>query len=233
MTRPHRILVVEDEVAIRRLLRTIITPEGWDMVEATSATQALSMARQSLPELILLDLGLPDMDGLDLIPTLKRERPVPLIVLSSRDREQDKILALDLGADDYVTKPFGAGELMARIRAAQRHAIQQIGGRPLLRLRDLEIDMVNRHVQKGAKRLHLSPTEFDLLRLLAQHAGRILTHAQILKEVWGPAKAEEVQYLRVYIRQLRQKIEDDPNAPIFVQTEPGIGYRFTDAEDTP
>lgn len=229
MTRPHRLLVVEDEVAIRRLLKSIIAPEGWEMVEATSAAEALSLARQVLPELILLDLGLPDLDGLDLIPTLKRERPVPLIVLSSRDREQDKILALDLGADDYVTKPFSAGELMARIRTAQRHAIQQVGGRPLLALGGLEIDMVNRHVQKAGKRLHLSPTEFDLLRLLAQHAGRILTHAQILKEVWGPAKVEEVQYLRVYIRQLRQKIEDDPNAPVFVLTEPGIGYRFADA----
>ncbi|MFV3127590.1 response regulator [Niveispirillum sp. KHB5.9] len=229
MTRPHRLLVVEDEVAIRRLLKTIITPEGWEMVEATNAAEALNVARQALPELILLDLGLPDLDGLDLIPALKRERPVPLIVLSSRDREQDKVLALDLGADDYVTKPFSAGELMARIRTAQRHAIQQVGGRPLLAVGNLEIDMVNRHVQKAGKRLHLSPTEFDLLRLLAQHAGRILTHAQILKEVWGPAKVEEVQYLRVYIRQLRQKIEDDPNAPVFVLTEPGIGYRFADA----
>lgn len=228
MTRPHRLLVVEDEVAIRRLLKTIVTGEGWEMVEAVSAAEALTIARQALPELILLDLGLPDLDGLDLIPTLKRERPVPLIVLSSRDREQDKILALDLGADDYVTKPFSTGELMARIRAAQRHAIQKLGGRPVLVAGDLEIDMVNRQVQKAGKRLHLSPTEFDLLRLLAQHAGRILTHAQILKEVWGPAKVEEVQYLRVYIRQLRQKIEDDPNAPVYVQTEPGIGYRFAD-----
>lgn len=228
MTRPHRLLVVEDEVAIRRLLKSIVTPEGWEMVEATSASEALILARQALPELILLDLGLPDMDGLDLIPTLKRERPAPLIVLSSRDRERDKVLALDLGADDYVTKPFSAGELMARIRTAQRHAIQQVGGRPLLVIGDLEIDMVNRHVQKSGKRLHLSPTEFDLLRLLAQHAGRILTHAHILKEVWGPAKVGEVQYLRVYIRQLRQKIEDDPNAPVLVQTEPGIGYRFAD-----
>jgi two-component system KDP operon response regulator KdpE len=228
MTRPHRILLVEDEVAIRRLLRTIITPHGWEVVEAATGAEALVQARQSLPELILLDLGLPDTDGLDLIPALRRERPVPIIILSSRDREADKVQALDLGADDYVTKPFSEGELLARIRTAQRHAIQQVGGRPLVEVGDLEIDLVTRQVRKAGQRLHLSPTEFDLLRLLARHAGRILTHRQILEQVWGPAQAEEVQYLRVYIRQLRQKIENDPNAPTLILTEPGIGYRFSD-----
>jgi len=228
MTRPHRILLVEDEVAIRRLLRAIITPHGWEVVEAVTGAEALAQARQSLPELILLDLGLPDTDGLDLIPALRRERPVPIIILSSRDREADKVQALDLGADDYVTKPFSEGELLARIRTAQRHAIQQVGGRPLVEVGDLEIDLVTRQVRKAGQRLHLSPTEFDLLRLLARHAGRILTHRQILEQVWGPAQAEEVQYLRVYIRQLRQKIETDPNAPTLILTEPGIGYRFSD-----
>jgi two-component system KDP operon response regulator KdpE len=228
MTRPHRILLVEDEIAIRRLLRTIITPHGWEVVEAVNGAEALAQARQSLPELILLDLGLPDADGLDLIPALRRERPVPIIILSSRDREADKVQALDLGADDYVTKPFSEGELLARIRTAQRHAIQQVGGRPLVEVGDLEIDLVTRQVRKAGQRLHLSPTEFDLLRLLARHAGRILTHRQILEQVWGPAQAEEVQYLRVYIRQLRQKIETDPNSPTLIVTEPGIGYRFSD-----
>ena len=228
MTRPHRLLIVEDEAAIRRLLRTIVTPHGWEVVEALTAREAVEQARKTLPELILLDLGLPDMDGLDLILTLKRERPVPLIVLSSRDGEQDKIQALDLGADDYVTKPFSEGELLARIRTAQRHAIQQVGGRPMVVAGDLEIDLVTRQVRKAGQQLHLSPTEFDLLRLLARHAGRILTHRQILEQVWGPAQAEEVQYLRVYIRQLRQKIEADPNAPQRILTEPGIGYRFDD-----
>lgn len=228
MTRPHRILLVEDEIAIRRLLRTIITPHGWEVVEAVNGAEALAQARQSLPELILLDLGLPDADGLDLIPALRRERPVPIIILSSRDREADKVQALDLGADDYVTKPFSEGELLARIRTAQRHAIQQVGGRPLVEVGDMEIDLVTRQVRKAGQRLHLSPTEFDLLRLLARHAGRILTHRQILEQVWGPAQAEEVQYLRVYIRQLRQKIESDPNSPALIVTEPGIGYRFSD-----
>lgn len=228
MTRPHRILLVEDEIAIRRLLRTIITPHGWEVVEAVNGAEALAQARQSLPELILLDLGLPDADGLDLIPALRRERPVPIIILSSRDREADKVQALDLGADDYVTKPFSEGELLARIRTAQRHAIQQVGGRPLVEVGDLEIDLVTRQVRKADQRLHLSPTEFDLLRLLARHAGRILTHRQILEQVWGPAQVEEVQYLRVYIRQLRQKIETDPNSPALIVTEPGIGYRFSD-----
>lgn len=228
MSRPHRLLVIEDEAAIRRLLKTIITPHGWELVEAVNAAEGLRQAASALPELILLDLGLPDGDGLDLIPALRQARPVPIIVLSSRDREQDKVQALDLGADDYVTKPFSGAELMARIRAAQRHAIQQVGGRPLVVAGSLEIDLVNRQVVKAGKRLHLSPTEFDLLRLLAQHAGRILTHQQILKQVWGPGKQEEVQYLRVYIRQLRQKIEDNPNAPVHVLTEAGIGYRFDD-----
>lgn len=229
MSRPQRILLVEDEVAIRRLLRTILSPHGWEVVEAVTGAEALAQARQSLPELILLDLGLPDLDGLDLIPALRRERPVPIIILSSRDQEADKVQALDLGADDYVTKPFSEGELLARIRTAQRHAIQQVGGRPLVVIGDLEIDLVTRQVRKAGQRLHLSPTEFDLLRLLARHAGRILTHRQILEQVWGPAQADEVQYLRVYIRQLRQKIEADANAPALILTEPGIGYRFVDA----
>lgn len=230
MTRPHRLLVIEDEAPIRRLLRAIATPHGWEVVEAASGREGLALARAALPELVILDLGLPDGDGLDLIPLLRAERPVPVIVLSSRDREEDKVAALDLGADDYVTKPFGAGELMARVRVARRGMIQQLGGRPVLRVGDLEVDLVNRHVQRGGRRLHLSPTEFELLRLLATHAGKVVTHRQILREVWGPAKEAEVQYLRVYVRQLRQKIEDDPNAPRFVLTEPGIGYRFAEPD---
>ncbi|MDE1147985.1 MAG: response regulator [Azospirillaceae bacterium] len=226
MSKPHRILVIEDEVAIRRLLRAVLTPQGWTVVEAATAQEGLVQARLPGVDLVLLDLGLPDGDGLDLVGRLKAERPTPVIILSSRDQEDDKVAALDLGADDYVTKPFGTAELMARIRAALRHAVQQQGGRSVVNAGGLEIDLVNRHVSRGDEKLHLSPTEFDLLRYLAAHAGKILTHRQILKEVWGPAKEDEVQYLRVYIRMLRQKIESDPNAPGIIQTEPGIGYRL-------
>lgn len=229
MSRLHRLLIIEDEAAIRRLLRTIVAPHGWEVAEATTGAAALEQVRHTLPELILLDLGLPDMDGLDLIARLKRERPVPIIVLSSRDREADKVTALDLGADDYVTKPFSEGELLARIRTALRHAVQQVGGRPHIQIGDLDIDLVMRQVRRSGERVHLSPREFDLLNLLVRHGGRILTHKQILEQVWGPAQAEEVHYLRVYIRQLRQKIEADPNNPALILTEPGIGYRFCDA----
>jgi len=228
MSKLQRLLVIEDEIAIRRLLRTILAPHGWAVVEAETGAAALDQLHQAMPELILLDLGLPDMDGLGLIPLLKRERSAPIVVLSSRDREQDKVLALDLGADDYVTKPFSEKELLARIRTALRHSIQQVGGRPHLQVGDLEIDLVMRQVRRSAERLHLSPREFDLLHLLVRHGGRILTHRQILEQVWGPAQATEVHYLRVYIRQLRQKIETDPNNPTLILTEPGIGYRFSE-----
>lgn len=230
MSRPHRALIVDDEMPIRRLLRTVLAPLGWTVLEAASAAQALEQARMPGIDLILLDLGLPDGDGLDLIPALKAGGRTPVIVLSSRDGEADKVAALDMGADDYLTKPFGTAELMARIRASLRHAVQQGGGRPRLSVGGLEIDLINRTVTRSGERLHLSPTEFDLLRILAQHAGKILTHRQILREVWGPAKEEETQYLRVYIRMLRQKIEvgDEPG---IIRTEPGIGYRLQEPDD--
>jgi two-component system, OmpR family, KDP operon response regulator KdpE len=226
MARAIRALIIEDEQAIRRLVKTILTPHGWELIEADTARDGLRLAQSPSIDLILLDLGLPDGDGLALIPQLAAKPGVPIVVLSSRDQEDDKITALDLGADDYVTKPFGAGELMARLRTALRHAVQQGGSRAVVTVGALAIDLVNRHAAKDGERLHLSPTEFDLLACLAQNAGLVLTHRHILKTVWGPAKEDEVQYLRVYIRTLRQKVEDDPNNPVYIQTEPGIGYRL-------
>lgn len=231
MSRPHRALIIDDEMPIRRLLRTVLAPQGWTLLEAAGAAEALEQARLPGIDLVLLDLGLPDGEGLDLIPRLKADCRAPVIVLSSRDQEADKVAALDLGADDYLTKPFGTAELLARIRTSLRHAVQQTGGRPVLTVGGLEIDLINRTVGRGGDRLHLSPTEFDLLRILAQHAGKILTHRQILREVWGPAKEEETQYLRVYIRMLRQKIENGSTQPSIIRTEPGIGYRLQEPED--
>jgi len=230
MTREIRVLIIEDEQAIRRLVKTILKPSGWDLIEADTAHDGLRLAQSPSVDLILLDLGLPDGDGLTLIPQLTAKPGVPIVVLSSRDQEDDKVTALELGADDYVTKPFGAGELMARLRTALRHAMRRGGGDAVVTVGTLTIDLVNRHAGKSGERLRLSPTEFDLLACLAQNLGLVLTHRHILRTVWGPAKEDEVQYLRVYIRTLRQKIEDDPNNPVYIQTEPGIGYRLREPE---
>jgi two-component system KDP operon response regulator KdpE len=221
---PLRILVVDDEPPIRKLLRMGLTAHGYQTLEASNAKTALDLLSQS-PDLIILDLGLPDADGHDLLTMIRaRNESVPIVVLSSRGDEAGKVQALDLGADDYVTKPFGMDELLARMRAALRHQLQIHGERPIFRVGELSVDLVRRIVKVGDKEVKLSPKEYDLLRVLVQHAGKVLTHKFLLGELWDDLT--DAQYLRVYVRQLRQKIEIDPERPQFVLTETGIGYRM-------
>jgi two-component system KDP operon response regulator KdpE len=222
---PLRVLIVDDEPAILRFLRTGLTAQGFVVSEAGAGGVALDSIRRQAADLVVLDLGLPDMDGLEVIRRVRQEgSAVPIIVLSSRGDEVSKVTALDLGADDFVTKPFGIDELFARIRAAQRHRLQQSGERPLFRSGDLAVDLVRRTVTVRGAEVHFSRREYDLLRLLVAHAGKVLTHKQILHEVWG--SNTDVQYLRIYIRALRQKIEADPEQPAYILTETGIGYRL-------
>ncbi len=220
-----RVLVVDDEPAIRRFLRTSLDSQGFDVVEAADAQTALAqMARGSI-DVLVLDLGLPDMDGLDVIRTLREQgSSVPIIVLSSRSDEVAKVRALDLGADDYVTKPFGMDELLARLRAALRHKLQQQGERPIFRVGDLSVDLVRRVVMVRDQEVKLTPREYDLLRALVAHAGKVLTHRFLLREVWGTET--DIAYLRIYVRTLRQKIETDPDRPQLITTEQGVGYRL-------
>ena len=221
---PLRVLIVDDEPPIRKLLRMGLTTQGYQILEAPNGKTALELMSEK-PELIILDLGLPDMQGLDLLRTIRAAGgATPIVVLSSRDDETAKVQALDLGADDYVTKPFGMEELLARMRAALRHQLQIHGERPVFRLGDLSVDLVRRIVKVGEKDIKLSPKEYDLLRLLVQHAGKVLTHKFLMGELWDPLT--DTQYLRVYVRQLRQKIEADPERPNYVLTETGIGYRM-------
>lgn len=222
---PLRVLVVDDEPPIRRFLRTTLTAQGYDIAEAEDGAAALEAVRRRPPDLLVLDLGLPGIGGLEVIRRLRADGvAAPIIVLSSRADEAGKVEALDLGADDYVTKPFGMDELLARIRAALRHRLQQQGERPLFRSGDLAVDLVRRIVTVRGAEVKLSPREYDLLRLLVAHAGKVLTHRFILKEVWGTDT--DVQYLRIYIRQLRQKIEAEPERPLHILTETGVGYRL-------
>ena len=222
---PLRVLVVDDEPPIRRFLRTTLTAQGYDIAEAEDGVAALEAVRRRPPDLLVLDLGLPGIGGLEVIRRLRADGvAAPIIVLSSRADEAGKVEALDLGADDYVTKPFGMDELLARIRAALRHRLQQQGERPLFRSGDLAVDLVRRIVTVRGAEVKLSPREYDLLRLLVAHAGKVLTHRFILKEVWGADT--DVQYLRIYIRQLRQKIEAEPERPLHILTETGVGYRL-------
>jgi two-component system KDP operon response regulator KdpE len=221
---PLRVLVVDDEPPIRKLLRMGLSTQGYRVIEAEDGQAALDRLREK-PDLVILDLGLPDMQGLELLRTMRtRDEGVPIVVLSSRDDEVAKVQALDLGADDYVTKPFGMDELLARIRAALRHQLQVQGERPIFRVGDLSVDLVRRIVRTGDKEVKLSPKEYELLRLLVQHAGKVLTHRFLLKELWSDLT--DAQYLRVYVRQLRQKIEADPQRPQYLLTETGIGYRL-------
>ena len=227
---PLRVLVVDDEPPIRKLLRMGLSTQGYRVIEAEDGQAALDRLREK-PDLVILDLGLPDMQGLELLRTMRtRDEGVPIVVLSSRDDEVAKVQALDLGADDYVTKPFGMDELLARIRAALRHQLQVQGERPIFRVGDLSVDLVRRIVKTGEKEVKLSPKEYELLRLLVQHAGKVLTHRFLLKELWSDLT--DAQYLRVYVRQLRQKIEADPQRPQYLLTETGIGYRLR-APDMP
>jgi two-component system KDP operon response regulator KdpE len=221
---PLRVLVVDDESPIRKLLRMGLTAQGYQTLEAANGKAALDLLKEA-PDLIILDLGLPDTLGHDLLRTIRaRNEGVPVIVLSSRGDEASKVQALDLGADDYVTKPFGMDELLARMRAALRHQLQTHGERPVFRLGDLSVDLVRRIVKVGTREVKLSPKEYDLLRVLVQHAGKVLTHKFLLGELWDDLT--DAQYLRVYVRQLRQKIEGDPEQPQYILTETGIGYRL-------
>lgn len=221
---PIKVLVIDDEPPIRKLLRMGLTAQGYQITEAGNGKTALELMREA-PDLIILDLGLPDIQGHELLRTIRsRNESVPVVVLSSRGDEAGKVQALDLGADDYVTKPFGMDELLARIRAALRHQLQLQGERPIFRVGDLSVDLVRRIVKVGEKEVKLSPKEYDLLRILVQHAGKVLTHKFLLGELWDDLT--DAQYLRVYVRQLRQKIEGDPERPQYVLTETGVGYRL-------
>lgn len=223
--RPLRILLVDDEPAILRFLRVGLTAEGYSAIEVSDGRGALDAVRRRAADLVVLDLGLPDIDGLEVIRQIRATGSgLPIIVLSSRDDEEAKVEALDLGADDFVTKPFGMAELLARIRAAHRHRLQQQGERPLFRSGDLMVDPVRRTVMVRGAEVKFSPREYDLLRLLVAHAGKVLTHRMILREVW--TAETDVQYLRIYIRALRQKIEADPERPQHILTETGVGYRL-------
>jgi two-component system, OmpR family, KDP operon response regulator KdpE len=221
---PLRVLIVDDEPPIRRLLRMGLTAQGYQVLEASNGKAALELVAQN-PDLVILDLGLPDVQGLDLLRTMRaRNEQVPIVVLSSRGDEAAKVAALDLGADDYVTKPFGTDELLARMRAALRHQLQVHGERPVFRTGALAVDLVRRIVKVEDKEVKLSPKEYDLLRMLVQHAGKVLTHKFLLGELWDDLT--DAQYLRVYVRQLRQKIETSPERPQYILTETGIGYRL-------
>jgi two-component system KDP operon response regulator KdpE len=227
-TDPATILVADDEPAIRRLLRTTLAVHDYRVVEATTGGESLSMLRHEKPDLVLLDLGLPDIDGLEVIRRIRVESQVPIVVLSSREDEKAKVAALDLGADDYVTKPFGAEELMARLRTALRHRLQQQGSRPVFHSGDPTVDLMRRIVTVRGQEIKLSPKEYDILQQLVIHAGKILTHKHLLRQVWGPEAGDDTQYLRVYIRRLRQKLEADPDQPRHILTEASVGYRLHD-----
>lgn len=223
-----RILVVDDEPQIQRFLKPALNAAGYDVVQAGTGAEALKAVATAAPDVLILDLGLPDMDGKEVIAQLRGWSAIPIIILSARDRESEKIAALDLGADDYIEKPFGIGELTARIRTALRHKNRETATTTRIEIDGLEIDMAKRVVARNGAAIKLTPKEYDLLVLLARHAGRVVTHKTLLTSVWGPAHEEDLHYLRVFIGQLRQKIERNPAEPVIVRTEPGVGYRFTE-----
>jgi len=221
------VLVVDDEPQLRRFLRASLPAQGYRLVEAATGEEALREAAARAPDLVLLDLGLPDLDGVEVTRRLREWSAAPIVVLSARDQEGDKIRALDAGADDYLTKPFGTGELLARMRVALRHAARgEAADEPVVTTGDLRVDLASRRVAVGERDVRLTRTEYRLLALLARHAGKVLTHRQLLKEVWGPGAVEQTHYLRVYMGQLRHKIETDPAQPRYLLTETGVGYRL-------
>ena len=224
-----RVLVIDDEAAILRFLKPALEANNYEMASSGSVADGIKRVAAETPDIVLLDLGLPDGDGKDVIRRAREWSDVPIIVLSAREREAEKIDALDLGADDYINKPFNVGELLARMRAALRHRMQRKAEVPVLRVGTLEVDAVRHRATRAGAELKLTPKEFELLSFLAKHAGRVLTHKQILIAVWGPAHTEDTQYLRVYIGQLRQKVEDHPDDPHLILTEPGIGYRIAES----
>jgi two-component system KDP operon response regulator KdpE len=226
MARPVSVLVVDDEPPIRRLLRATLGAQGHQVVEAAGGVEALEQIERERPDLVILDLGLPDLSGLEVIRSVRAHSSLPIVVLSVRADERDKVEALDLGADDYLTKPFGTDELVARVRAALRHRFQAQGEAPVFVCGGFSVDRVRRMVRRDGAEVHLSPKEYDLLAELVANVGRVLTHRHILAKVWGPAHTEDAQYLRVFIRNLRQKLEADPTQPRYIITEPGVGYRL-------
>jgi two-component system KDP operon response regulator KdpE len=224
-----RVLVIDDEPAIQRFLRPALEANDCDVTSVGTIADGMKEIASRPPDLVVLDLGLPDGDGKEIIRRVREWSDVPIVVLSAREREAEKIEALDLGADDYVNKPFSVGELMARIRTALRHRMLRHDEKPVLKVGDLEIDSLRHEVNRAGLPIKLTPKEFELLSFLARHAGKVITHRQILNAVWGPAHTEDTQYLRVYIGQLRQKIEIKPDDPQIILTEPGIGYRLAEA----
>ncbi|HEV7165036.1 MAG TPA: response regulator [Gammaproteobacteria bacterium] len=226
-----KVLIVEDDTQIRRFVSTALESEGMEVHEASTGSQGLTDAGRLKPDLLILDLGLPDMDGVDVVKRLREKSPVPIIVLSARSLETAKIATLDAGADDYLTKPFSVGELLARVRAAVRRAHGLSGGeRREFSLGELKVDLVKRRVTNADKEVHLTPIEYRLLEALVRNAGKVMTHQQLLREVWGPEHAEDNHYIRIYMAQLRHKLEEDPARPRFLLTETGVGYRLADPD---
>jgi two-component system, OmpR family, KDP operon response regulator KdpE len=229
VTGKTRVLVVDDEPAILRFLKPALEANAYEMTSAGTVAEAAQRIAADAPDIVVLDLGLPDGDGKDVIRRVREWSDVPIIVLSARDREAEKIEALDLGADDFVNKPFGVGELLARLRTALRHRMQRQAETPTLTAGDVEIDNLRHRVTRAGEEIKLTPKELDLLTFLARHSGKVLTHRQILTAVWGPAHTEDTQYLRVYIGHLRQKLETDADDPRIIVTEPGVGYRVAES----
>jgi two-component system, OmpR family, KDP operon response regulator KdpE len=230
-TQQIRILVVDDEPQIRRFLRATLTAHNYRVVEAATAREAIASVTSEVPAVIILDLGLPDQDGTEVISSIREWSKVPIIVLSVRGRESDKIDALDRGADDFVTKPFSTGELLARIRAALRHQLQSTVEQPVYRSHGLVVDLARRLVSVDGQDVRLTPKEYEILHHLVIHAGKVLTHQYLLREVWGPTLTGQTHYVRVYVGTLRQKIEKNPAQPRYILTEPGVGYRLADPDD--
>lgn len=222
----HKVLIIDDEPHIRRLIQTALTRADYATLEAENARQALERLRQERPEIVLLDLGLPDRDGLELVPIIKQNADTTLIIISARDATEEKVTALDLGADDYLTKPFDTAELLARVRVALRNRMTRDGGVPAIEVGDLSINLLERKITKAGKEVHLTPKEYAVLAQLAKYPGRVITHHQIMLQVWPNESERHVEYLRVLVRTLRQKLESDPQRPRFISNDVGIGYRL-------
>jgi two-component system KDP operon response regulator KdpE len=225
-----RILLIEDDPQIRRFLRTSLGVQGYELIEAETGNDGLALAASQVPDVVVLDLGLPDLEGIEVIRRLREWSSMPIIILSARGQERDKVANLDAGADDYLTKPFGMAELLARIRVALRRKLPAEEGKPLptFALGDLKVDFERRRVFRGQEEIHLTPIEYKLLSVLVKYRGKVVTHSQLLKEVWGPAYTGQNPYLRIFILNLRRKLEDDPTRPYYLITEPGVGYRLRD-----